>query len=108
MLADLAPQIEAREHRVTIDVPAEAEHADADAGKLHDILRNLVENAVNYSPSQSDIRLAAERHGGMVHVVVSDSGPGIPPDDLARVFERFYRVDKSRSGPAGPGWACRS
>ena len=103
VLADLAPQIEAREHRITIDVPAEAAHADADAGKLHDILRNLVENAVNYSPAQSDIRLAAERHGGMVHVVVSDSGPGIPPNDLARVFERFYRVDKSRSGPGGTG-----
>ena len=103
VLADLAPQIEAREHRITIDVPAEAAHADADAGKLHDILRNLVENAVNYSPAQADIRLAAERHGGMVHVVVSDSGPGIPPNDLARVFERFYRVDKSRSGPGGTG-----
>ena len=76
---------------------------DADPGKLHDILRNLVENAVNYSPPQSDIRLSAERHDGTVHVVVSDSGPGIPPSDLTRVFERFYRVDKSRSGPGGTG-----
>ena len=78
-------------------------YVDADPGKLHDILRNLVENAVNYSPAQSDIRLSSERHGGAVHVIVSDSGPGIPPSDLTRVFERFYRVDKSRSGPGGTG-----
>jgi len=103
VLADLAPQVEARHHRVSIDIPADATDADADGGKLHDILRNLVENAVHYSPAESDIRLASERHGGAVHVVVTDSGPGIPPNDITRVFERFYRVDKSRSGPGGTG-----
>jgi two-component system phosphate regulon sensor histidine kinase PhoR len=103
VLADLSQSVEAREQRVTIDIPADAAYVDADTGKLHDILRNLVENAVNYSPPQSDIRLSAERHGHAVHVNVTDSGPGIPPADLARVFERFYRVDKSRSGPGGTG-----
>src|SRR5262249_42100275 len=103
VVADLSQNVEARQHRLTIDVPSDAAYVDADPGKLHDILRNLVENAVNYSPSQTDIRLTAERHGGTVHVIVSDSGPGIPPNDLARVFERFYRVDKSRSGPGGTG-----
>jgi two-component system phosphate regulon sensor histidine kinase PhoR len=103
VLADLSQSVEARQQRVTIDIPDVAIYVDADPGKLHDILRNLVENAVNYSPVQSDIRLTAERHGDAVHVVVSDSGPGIPPTDLTRVFERFYRVDKSRSGPGGTG-----
>jgi two-component system phosphate regulon sensor histidine kinase PhoR len=103
VLADLAPQIEARQQRVSIAIADDAPDADADSGKLHDILRNLVENAVNYSPPRSDIRLSSERHGGAVHVAVADSGPGIPPNDLARVFERFYRVDKSRSGPGGTG-----
>jgi two-component system phosphate regulon sensor histidine kinase PhoR len=103
VLADLAPQLEARQHRVTLDIPPDATHVDADPGKLHDVLRNLIENAVNYSPPQSDIRLRSERHGAAVHVSVADSGPGIPPNDLARVFERFYRVDKSRSGPGGTG-----
>ena len=103
VLSDLAQTVDARQQRVTIDIPADAAYVDADPGKLHDILRNLVENAVNYSPPQSDIRLSAERRGAAVHVIVSDSGPGIPPADLARVFERFYRVDKSRSGPGGTG-----
>jgi two-component system phosphate regulon sensor histidine kinase PhoR len=103
VLADLAPQVEARQQRVSIDIGADATDADADGGKLHDILRNLVENAVNYTPPQSDIRLTSERHGGAVHVAVTDSGPGIPPNDITRVFERFYRVDKSRSGPGGTG-----
>jgi len=103
VLSDLSQSVETRQRRVTIDIPGDAAYVDADPGKLHDILRNLVENAVNYTPPQSDIHLTAERHGAAVHVIVSDSGPGIPPADLARVFERFYRVDKSRSGPGGTG-----
>ena len=103
VVADLSPSVEARQARVTIEIPGDAAYVDADPGKLHDILRNLVENAVNYSPMQADIHLSAERHGASVHVIVSDSGPGIPPNDLTRVFERFYRVDKSRSGPGGTG-----
>jgi len=103
VLAELSQIVEARLQRVSVDIPADAAYVNADPGKLHDILRNLVENAVNYSPQESDIRLSAERHGGTVHLIVSDSGPGIPPNDLTRVFERFYRVDKSRSGPGGTG-----
>jgi two-component system phosphate regulon sensor histidine kinase PhoR len=103
VLSDLSQTVEARQHRVSVEIAADAVYVDADPGKLHDILRNLVENAVNYSPPQSAIGLSSTRQGGAVHVVVSDSGPGIPPNDLARVFERFYRVDKSRSGPGGTG-----
>jgi two-component system phosphate regulon sensor histidine kinase PhoR len=103
VLGELAQAVEAGQHRVTITVPDDAMYVDADPGKLHDILRNLVENAVNYSPAQSDIWLSSERHDQSMHVIVADSGPGIPPNDLTRVFERFYRVDKSRSGPGGTG-----
>jgi two-component system phosphate regulon sensor histidine kinase PhoR len=103
VLSDLSQVVEARLQQVTVEIPPDAAYVEADPGKLHDILRNLVENAVNYSPPQSNIYLTAERHDGAVHVVVSDSGPGIPPNDLTRVFERFYRVDKSRSGPGGTG-----
>jgi len=103
VIADLAPVIESKHEQVTIDVADSASHASADPAKLHDIVRNLVENAVNYSPDGAEIRLEGARQDGRYTITVLDSGPGIPPDDLTRVFERFYRVDKSRSRPGGTG-----
>jgi len=103
VIADLSPTIEAKGQRVAIDVPQDATQVDGDPAKLHDIVRNLVENAVNYSPDGADVKLAASRENGKYTITVADSGPGIPPEDLSRVFERFYRVDKSRSRPGGTG-----
>jgi len=101
--ADLAPTIEDKGQRITMDVVPEARHVDGDPAKLHDIIRNLVENAVNYSPEGAEVRLGAAQQNGTYTITVADSGPGIPNEDLARVFERFYRVDKSRSRPGGTG-----
>jgi two-component system phosphate regulon sensor histidine kinase PhoR len=103
VVADLAPAIEAKRQRVTIAVAPDACTVEADAAKLHDIVRNLVENAVNYSPEEAEVRLEATRRDEAVTIVVTDSGPGIPQADLGRVFERFYRVDKARSRPGGTG-----
>jgi two-component system phosphate regulon sensor histidine kinase PhoR len=103
VIADLAPVIENKHQQVTVNVGEAAAHVPADPGKLHDIVRNLVENAVNYSPESAEIRLEAARDDGRFRITVLDSGPGIPADDLTRVFERFYRVDKSRSRPGGTG-----
>jgi len=99
VVADLAPLIETKRQRVSIEVDPDACTVDADPAKLHDVIRNLVENAVNYSPELADIHLGAHRRDLTVNVEVADSGPGIPSEDLTRVFERFYRVDKSRVGP---------
>ena len=78
-----------------------------DPAKLHDALRNLLENATNYSPEGSTIVLAARRDGRRIVLTVTDEGPGIPEADLPRVFERFYRVDKARArdrrDPGGTG-----
>jgi len=101
--ADLAPTIEDKGQRITVDVVAEARHVEGDPAKLHDIVRNLVENAVNYSPEGAEVRLGAAQENGSYTITVADSGPGIPNEDLTRVFERFYRVDKSRSRPGGTG-----
>jgi two-component system phosphate regulon sensor histidine kinase PhoR len=103
VIADVAPTIEAKQQRIAVDVPAVASTVGADPAKLHDIVRNLVENAVNYSPDGADVRLSTAQDDGVFTITIADSGPGIPPDDLSRVFERFYRVDKSRARPGGTG-----
>ena len=103
VVADVAQTMEAKRQRLTTAVDPDASRLSADPAKLHDVLRNLVENAVNYSPEEATIHLEATRRGGTVSISVSDSGPGIPSEDLSRVFERFYRVDKSRSRPGGTG-----
>jgi two-component system, OmpR family, phosphate regulon sensor histidine kinase PhoR len=104
VVTELAPALEAREQTVEQRIAADAATINGDPAKLHDALRNLVENATNYSPEGSAITMASERNGDAIHLIVSDSGPGIPEADLPRVFERFYRVDKSRTrGTRDPG-----
>ena len=99
---DLEPVIAERRQAVTV-------RADGlptlwlDAAKVHDIVRNLVENAVNYTPAGGAVDVRATADDGQLVVQVVDDGPGIPPEDLTRVFERFYRVDKSRGRPGGTG-----
>ncbi len=100
-VADLAPQIGGRRHDVAIDVDPAVETIRTDPAKLQDVLRNLIENAVNYSPEGRRILIAARPDGAGVAVTVSDEGPGIPEPDLERIFERFYRVDKARSRESG-------
>jgi two-component system, OmpR family, phosphate regulon sensor histidine kinase PhoR len=103
VIADVTPTAEAKHQQITSAVDRDDGRVTADPAKLHDVLRNLVENAVHYSPHNAAIRLEAAHQNGVVRISVSDSGPGIPPEDLARVFERFYRVDKSRARPGGTG-----
>ena len=72
--------------------------------KLHDAVRNLIENSVHYAPEETAIRVASEEREGLLAITVSDRGPGIPDADLSRVFERFYRVDRARTrDPGGTG-----
>lgn len=101
VVGDLAPVIEGRSQLVDVTVAPEAASVAGDPAKLHDALRNLVENASNYSPERSRIRLSADAHEDRVRLRVADSGPGIPEADRQRVFERFYRVDKDRSRESG-------
>ncbi|HEV3061306.1 MAG TPA: ATP-binding protein [Vicinamibacterales bacterium] len=102
--ADLAPTADARSQRVAVAVGPGAESVRGDPAKLHDALRNLVANAITYAPEHSSILIEAGRTGGSVTISVADEGPGIPDEDLGRVFERFYRVDKSRArDPGGTG-----
>jgi len=70
----------------------------ADAPRIEQVLVNLIHNAVKFTPPGGDVTLLGEAGEGAVRFAVRDSGEGIPAEDLSRVFERFYRVDKSRAG----------
>ena len=69
--------------------------------EIHQIIYNLTDNAVKYSPSGSTVQVSLFREAGQVVLTVEDNGAGIPEEDLPRLFERFYRVDKARSRGAG-------
>jgi two-component system phosphate regulon sensor histidine kinase PhoR len=102
--SDLSERIEQRQVQVHITVDPAAATIEADATKMHDALRNLVENAVNYSSDGARVELGAHADGERLLLTVGDYGPGVPEADLGRVFERFYRVDKSRTvDPGGTG-----
>jgi signal transduction histidine kinase len=74
--------------------------------RLARVLQNLLVNAVRHTPADGTIRIEAGRANGRLHVAVEDTGEGIAPEDLARVFDPFFRADPSRSGPgAGLGLA---
>jgi signal transduction histidine kinase len=72
-----------------------------DPDRLAQVLNNLVRNAINYTPDGGIISVRSERADGDVAVTVSDTGIGMPPEDVARVFDRFYRGDESRSRESG-------
>ena len=70
------------------------------------MLQNLLANAVRHTPADGTIRIEAGRADGRLQIAVEDSGEGIAPDDLPRVFDPFFRADPARSGPgAGLGLA---
>lgn len=73
----------------------------ADEEAIQQILDNLIDNAIKYTPEHGSVRVSCQSSCETVTVEVSDSGIGIPRDDLPRVFERFYRVDKARSRELG-------
>jgi two-component system phosphate regulon sensor histidine kinase PhoR len=104
VMTDVASAAAARRQRLEPIVEASARTLRADPAKMHDALRNLVANAITYAPTDSTIRIEAHVIGRVAQLAVSDEGPGIPQQDLPRVFERFYRVDKSRTrDPGGTG-----
>jgi two-component system phosphate regulon sensor histidine kinase PhoR len=69
-----------------------------DSQRLEQVLVNLIHNAVKFTRSGGEVVLEAEAVPGEIRFAVRDSGIGIPADDVTRIFERFYRVDRSRTG----------
>lgn len=104
VLRELQPAIDRQNVHVAVAIDDDARELTTDPRKLHDIVKNLVENAVNHSPAGGSVGIEARRTNEGLKLHVKDSGPGIPEADLLRVFERFYRVDRSRARhPGGTG-----
>jgi signal transduction histidine kinase len=74
---------------------------EADRERIHQVLFNLLDNAFRFTPRGGEVTVRADRQNGSCEVSVEDTGPGIPPEHLPLVFERFYRVDPSRSREDG-------
>ena len=87
--------------QVVVESPPALPALCADQGRLQEVLYNLLDNAVKYVPRNGRIWLRAQQRGDDLVVSVSDNGVGIAQEDLPRIFERFYRVDKARSRALG-------
>ena len=97
-------------HQVKLDIPADLPMLELDPVLFEQVLFNLFDNAAKYAPAGSLIRIEARQEGSLVRLAVVDEGPGIAPEDLEHIFDKFYRVhagDRQRAG-TGLGLAiCR-
>jgi len=94
-------QVESKGLTLRVDVPADLPLVDVDPERIGQVLRNLLSNAILHTPAGGEIDIVARAGGKWVTVAVKDTGEGIPPEHLPFVFDRFYRVDKSRSRLTG-------
>ena len=101
VVRDLAPAWRRKRLSLQVNQPSEPLHVLATADWFKQILVNLVDNAIKYTPEGGKIVLAISLQADRACFTVKDSGIGIPPEDLPRIFERFYRIDKARSRSIG-------
>lgn len=91
----------ADKHKIKIELSGESIVTDGVARLVHEIIFNLAENAIKYNKENGKVKIDVKNENGKAAVTVKDNGIGIPQEDLPRIFERFYRVDKSRSKQIG-------
>jgi len=98
---------EVRPVNTDVHIVAEVDNGLVGAGdpeRIHEVLTNLLTNAVRHSPAGGEVKVRGAPMPGCVRIEVSDEGTGVPPDDIERIFDRFYRVDAARrSGAGGAG-----
>ena len=99
-VAAVQSQVSAKGLLMSIDLPDKLPPVNIDYHRISQVLRNLLENAVAHT-AEGDITVTARQQGSWVEVSVVDTGEGIPADDLPNIFERFYRVDRSRTRATG-------
>ncbi|MBR6709014.1 MAG: ATP-binding protein, partial [Clostridia bacterium] len=96
-------QVEATSHRhsLRLTVPERLPEMNGDAERIEQVLINILSNAVKYTPDGGEIEVTAEHKNGLTAVSIRDNGIGIPAEDIPRLFERFYRVEKARTSEMG-------
>src|SRR4030066_105768 len=99
----MRPQIDARRHALTLDLPADLPDAYADRTRLGQIVTNLLSNACKYTPEGGRVSIAARSERARIRVAVSDSGIGMSQEDLARLFTQFFRSENPAVREQ-PGW----
>jgi len=104
LISEIVVALPGRGVTVTNDVPSDLPALSADRERIHQVLFNLVDNAVRFTPAGGTVRVSARRENGAIEIAVADTGSGIPAEHLPRLFERFYRADPARSrGEGGTG-----
>ena len=98
IMRDWEKRFGAKQLKSHLNFPGNLPRLPADETRLQELISNLLDNAVKYSQPGGTVFLRAELADGSVRISVADQGPGISSSDLRRIFERFYRADKSRSG----------
>src|SRR5581483_4458469 len=86
--------------RLETSIEAGAERVTGDPDRLEQALQNLAANAIRYAPPGSPVSIRASRRGDAIVLSVANAGPGIPPEQLPRIFDRFYKGDASRASGA--------
>lgn len=99
----LASQAESKHITLSVELATNLPHILADEDRAVQVLTNLTGNALQYTPENSRIILSARQSNNEIQISVRDTGIGIPAEHLSHIFDRFYRVDKSRSRHAGGG-----
>ena len=97
VIRDWETKLATKQLNVIVDLPPDVPTIRADRARLQEALYNLLDNAVKHSRAHGEIRLMARQRDDQIVLSVSDNGIGISKEDLPRVFERFYRVDKART-----------
>jgi two-component system phosphate regulon sensor histidine kinase PhoR len=101
VLAIIGPRAAVKGVALSADLPPDLPPVLADSDRLEQILINLVDNAVKFTPADGRVTVSASLRDTMVEVAVADTGVGIPSTDLPRITERFYRVDRARTRELG-------